>query len=164
MPFVVEDGTGVTGATAYIDSAYFDDWAAMRNNDLSGYTQQQKEAAIVVASQDWIDLYHNFKGNKLNPDQGLKMPTDQNEYGKQWKDLCANAAWYQIRGLLLVDPSTIDVNGVVVETRSKLDTLEKQVKYQEGTSATYSRNTDPLDEAIKPFLAQSGGIGVSRRW
>ena len=164
MAFVLEDGTGVTGANAYCDVAFLDSWAADRSYDLTAYDTAAKESAIIIASKDWIDLYHNFKGEKLSAAQGLKMPTDENVYDDTWRAIAANAAYLQLKGLLLVDEGSISTSGIVESESKKLASLAKSVAYAKGTAQTYRRNTPSLDAAIKPYLKVGGGFGSLYRW
>lgn len=164
MAFVLEDGTGITGANAYCDVAFLDAWAADRAYDLTAYDNAAKQAAIIIASKDWIDLYHGFRGEKLSDTQGLKMPTDETDYDDTWRDIAANAAYLQLKGLLLVDESSLSTSGIVDSESKKLASLSKSVTYAKGSAQTYRRKTPSLDAAIKPYLKVSGGMGSLLRW
>jgi len=164
MAIVVEDGTGITGANAYVSTTYLDGWAADRGYSLAAYTTEQKEAAIIIASKDWIDLYHTFKGEKLSDAQGLKMPTTENDYDAAWKDMASNAAYMQLRGLLLVDEASLSTSGTIQSEAKQLGTLSKSVTYADGTAQTYRRKTPALDAAIRPYLLAGFGPGDVKRW
>lgn len=164
MAFTVEDGTGITGANAYIATTFLDSWAASRAYDLSAYDAAAKEAAITISSSDWIDLYHNFKGEPLSATQGLKMPTNETVYDDKWRSLVANAAYMQLKGLLLVDESLISTSGTVESESKSLGPLSKSVAYAKGTAQTYRRKTPSLDAAIRTYLSFSDGLGTMRRW
>lgn len=160
----VENGTGITGANAYIDVAFIDSWSLTRAYDLSAYDTAAKEAAIAIASSDWIDLYHNFKGDQLSATQGLKMPTDETVYDDKWRSLVANAVYLQLKGLLLVDESAISVAGAVESESKALGPLSKSVSYAKGTAQTYKRKTPSLDAAIRHYLSFADGLGAAKRW
>lgn len=76
MAFLVEDGSGITGANAYTDRAtakiHHDDRGNSVWNDFGG---SQQEAAIVRAS-DYIDkrFGRRFRGFRQLKEQGLKWP------------------------------------------------------------------------------------------
>jgi hypothetical protein len=164
MALITEDGTGVTGANSYIDVAFLDAWALSRNYSLVAYDTTQKEAAIQIASQDWTDLNHNFKGDALTTTQGLKMPTVDTVYDDKWRNVVAMAAYLQLRGLLLVDTAALSTAGTIESESSSLGPLSESITYAKGTAQTYSRVTTDLDKAIKPYLSFSGGIGSLVRW
>lgn len=80
VPFVVEDGTGLTDATAYIDVTYADNYIETYAppSDSAAWallTDPEKERAIMVATQ-YIDDNFTFIGNKLTCDQALEWPRD----------------------------------------------------------------------------------------
>ncbi len=164
MALIVETGAGVTGANGYIDTAFLDSWAANRAYDLTAYDAAAKEAAIIIASNDWIDLNHTFKGEPLTDTQGLKMPTDATVYDDKWRSVVAMAAYMQLRGLLLVDTATLSTAGVIESESKKLATLSKSATYASGTSQTYKRLTVDLDTAIRHYLSVSTGSGSMVRW
>jgi hypothetical protein len=164
MALITEDGTGVTGANSYIDVAFLDAWALSRNYDLSAYDTVKKEAAIQIASQDWTDLFHSFKGDALTTTQGLKMPTVDTVYDDKWRNVIAMAVYLQLRGLLLVDETALAVTGTIESESKSLGPLSKSVAYAKGTAQTYRRLTPSLDAAINPYLSFAGGMGTLVRW
>ena len=164
MALIIEDGTGITNANAYIDVAFLDAWALARNYDLSAYDATKKEAAIQIASQDWVDLFHTFKGAALTTTQGLKMPTVDNSYTDKWRYVVAMAAWLQLRGLLIVDEAGLATTGTIESESSRLGPLSESITYARGTAQTYRRLTPALDAAIKPYLSLIGGFGSFRSW
>lgn len=84
MAFTLEDGTGISGANAYIDTAFADGYhgdrgfSAWEFSDVDKtvvITSAQKQAAIVVAT-DHIDRVfgHLFRGYKASKNQSLEWP------------------------------------------------------------------------------------------
>lgn len=78
MDFVVEDGTDVSGANAYVTVEYAD--AYFDNKGLSAWgemTELAKQHRIVIASQ-YIDArwFGQFQGDKFYADQALEFPRD----------------------------------------------------------------------------------------
>lgn len=77
MPFIVEDGTGVPGATSYIsvedaddihsDALYGDDWLSP---DLD---ESRKQRALMGATRMLDDLW-KWRGQKATTSQGLDWP------------------------------------------------------------------------------------------
>ena len=76
MEFIVEDGTNVEGANAYVALAYAD--AYFENRGITGWgemTQEARQQRIIVATQ-YIDArwFGQFKGDKVYADQTLEFP------------------------------------------------------------------------------------------
>lgn len=163
MSLIVEDGTGLVNAQAYIDVAYLDQYAALRGEDLSAYTEQQKEAAIYVCVNDFIDVFYTFKGTKLNVDQGLALPTSEVVLTdvatlRDIQEANANGAVLSLRSFLLTDPVSQDINGRVKSESSKLDVLEDSVEYFENTEVVAKFKTPIIDRLLSPYLGWGGGI------
>jgi hypothetical protein len=61
---------------------------------------------------------------------------------------------------LLVDTTAISVSGDVLSERDKLDVLETEKTYAEGSAQTFSRVLPAeLENLLKPYLKQSTGFG-----
>lgn len=162
MAIIVEDGTGITNADSYASVADLDAYATHRL-DVSGYSTAQKEAALVIASADWLDGYHNFRGDKLVSTQGLHFPTDEDAFPDAIVTAALKAALLQLQGLLLVDLSSVSQSGDVESESKSLGSLSKSVTYKSGTARTYSR-TIPKDLTgiIRPYF-EAGTLGVTYR-
>lgn len=165
MAIIVEDGTGLADAQAYIDEAYFTAYLTERNILDPSWTNVKIEGAIVAAAQDWIDGEHDFAGDQLTETQALKFPRDEwAGVPEDIKKANAQAAHLQIKGLLLVDPSAFSVFGQVTSESKSVDTLSKSTSYESGTSQAYGRIIPKqLNNLLKPYLAISGGLGMVYR-
>lgn len=73
MAFVVEDGTGVSGANSYATDAELTAHFTDRGRDLSGFSQAQIEAALVRAT-DYLETNFTYVGVRETKDQGLSWP------------------------------------------------------------------------------------------
>lgn len=76
MAFVVEDGTGLPTATAYIDITFIDGYHTDRNNTAwDDFDTLEKQAAIIRAT-DYIDkrFGKRFRGSRKTKDQALEWP------------------------------------------------------------------------------------------
>ena len=162
MPFVVENGTGITGANSYATVAELDAYAEFRY-DMTGKSTQDKQSALVVASSDWLDGQHTFNGEKLVSTQGLDFPTVGDGLPDAIKEAALKAALLQIQGLLMVDLTSISTTGEVTSESKSVGPLSKSVTYKSGSSQRYSRilPTD-LTNLLKPYLAQGKGQLVYR--
>lgn len=166
MAITKEDGTGLATANVYADLSDLESHALLRGEDISGYSDTQKEAALYISANDWIDTMHNFKGSKVSDDQGMKLYTDEVTFDDASKDIVAancNTAILHLKGKLFVDPSVQDVSGDIKRTKSKLDVLEKEVEYTEGTQVIDTYDTPIADRLLRPYLSySSAGVRMLR--
>ena len=161
MTIIVEDGTGVVGADSYASVSDLDTYATHRL-DLTDYTTADKESALVIASVDWVDGQHTFRGEPLTEGQGLHFPTDRDGLPLAVKNAAMKAALLQLQGLLMVDLTAISTTGAVESESKSVGPLSKSVSYREGTAQRYSRVLPAdLEKLLRPYLA--GGIGFTKR-
>jgi len=74
MPLVVEDGTGLSDAEAYVSVADADAYHAQFGNaNWAAATLASKESALRRAAQ-YIDTQYRFRGDPLNDTQALAWP------------------------------------------------------------------------------------------
>jgi len=74
MALIVETGAGVVTANSYITRAEFDTYAELMNWDISTYSDEQVEAAIVRATRA-IDQWQVWQGVRTyESEQGLYWP------------------------------------------------------------------------------------------
>lgn len=75
MAFVVEDGTGVSNANAYISVAFYRAYFADRGRDVSAQTDQQVQGFIVRAT-DFVEsrFGQRYQGTRKTLTQALGMP------------------------------------------------------------------------------------------
>ena len=161
MAIIVENGDGLPNAQAYIDAAYLQSYAAARGYDLSGYTQSQIEAAIIIAAQDWIDGQHSFSHEKLKADQALAFPRTVFGMPEQIKLANAKAAYLQLKGALLVDTTAINASGIVESESKSVGPLSKSVTYRAGSYQLYGRVL-PVDltNLLLPYQGGGSMMGV----
>jgi hypothetical protein len=167
MTLIVEDGTGLPGSNCYISEAELDAYALLRNIDLAAYTTAQKEAAIFISANDFIDAMHEFKGDKIDAGQGMALYTDLVTFdaaSKDIKNVNACTAILQLQGKLFVETSVDDKYGDIKSQMDKLDVLETKTEYAEGTAITGGTfDTTIADKLLKPYLAAgSGGVQLRR--
>lgn len=76
VQFVVEDGTGLATATAYLTTANADQYHENIGNDAwADASDAEKQVAINVATQ-FVDLHYRFRGMKKLTTQALEWPRD----------------------------------------------------------------------------------------
>lgn len=75
ITLILENGTGVVGANAYVTAAYVSAFATLNGNTLWCDNVSQQNLAIAAASE-FLDLRYStrFCGDLVNPLQGLQFP------------------------------------------------------------------------------------------
>ena len=160
MAFILEDGTGITGANALVSVAELTDYLTDRN-DTTVYTDEQKQAAIIESSVDYIDTYFKIKGTPLTETQGMQIPTDEVGLVAKIKQAAYRGAQLSLIGRLFVDPSSIQ-SQAVTGTSSKVASLSKSVEYADTNTYTTKYPTNSIDMLMKPYVDNGGGMGELR--
>lgn len=161
MALIPADGSGLASANCYIDEAELDAYALLRNIDLSAYSTAQKEAAIYISANDFIDAMHCFKGAKIDASQGMALYTDEVTFdlaSKDIKNVNAMTAVLQLQGKLFIETSVDDKYGDIKSQQDKLDVLETKVEYSEGTAKSGATlDTYVADGLLKKYLTVGSG-------
>ena len=152
---ILEDGTGIEDANALITVAEFDAYMSDRalTND---YTTEQKESAIIVSSVDYIDTFFTFLGTRLEPDQGMQLPTTVVTITAAIKRACANAAYLHLIGRLFVNPTTVLQVAVTSESKS-VGSLSKSQTFSENIRYTNKYPTTAIDMILNNYTVSGGG-------
>lgn len=144
--------------SAYATLEQFESWASARLIEYFEYNSLQIEAALLVVSEDFIDVNYKFKGSKLDDNQAMQLPTDQVVTSDITNAVC-QAAWMQLQGVLFVSDASLSEREVTSGS-SKLGDLSKSVTYREGSKRTYTESTTKIDRLLAPFvIGGAGGIG-----
>lgn len=113
--------------------------------------------ADLVLSADFIDTYYNFKGDVLDEAQPMKLPTDEVTIDNIKKG-ALKAVEMQQAGLLTLDLAATQA-GAVKRVMEKVDVLETETEYVDGTQQLYRRKTPELDRLLRPFtIGGNGGL------
>ena len=163
MSLIVEDGTGVTDANAYISLAEFKAYATARFIDIDDYENDQINGAIVIASVDFISVNYDFKGTKLTDTQGMTLPTNEVGINSDIKIATYQAAMLSLTGRLFVDATELSVNGSVTLDSKSVGSLSKTTEYSEG-GRTYTSKypTDNIDDRLSEYLSGGGGYAPDK--
>lgn len=114
--------------------------------------------ADIVKSADFIDTYYNFKGQPVSDTQSMKLPTDEVTIANI-KKAALKAVEMQQAGLLTLDLASVAA-GQVKRVMEKVDVLETETEYVEGSQQTFKRKAPELDMLLRPFTV--GGAGLVR--
>jgi hypothetical protein len=140
--------------SAYITEAEYTAYAAERGIVVDLATLD----ADRILSADFIDTFYQFKGQPLDAAQEMQLPTDQVTVAAI-KKAVLKACEMQQAGLLTVNLAALS-SGVVKRIMTKVDVLEKEIEYQDGTQPTSKPRTPELDRLLRPFVV--GGVGLVR--
>lgn len=173
MAFIVEDGTGVAGANAYIPVAYADEYFADRGETTWTGSDTVKQQAIIKAT-DYIETRwgDSFKGQPefLDPRQPLSFPRAglYDRAGQPVEGIPDNlkraTAEYALRALsaaLMPDP-TVNATGVVTGTREKVGPIETETSYSGFMQNGRLRAYPAADRLLAQYVAGGGRGWVYR--
>lgn len=161
---IVEDGTGLPGAEAYVSVAVADAYhAAFGNGAWAAATDPAKESAIRRATQ-YIDSHYTFAGEPLTTTQALSWPRvlsdlPSSKYAwpvKRVQDACAELALRALSGTLYADVSDALVKSETIGPIS--------VEYSVGAQSGQTRFA-VVDELLRDVLRGGGsrfGIRLER--
>ena len=178
MSFLVQSNAGdVDGSTSYVSLAELADYATDRGIDLSSYTDEQKEAALIQAT-DFMDTNYEYIGNPTNgDDQDTVLPRtycSENsdlyycEYydtkveinsglSKEIKYACIEYAITILGGTSLYTNVTVADSGIKVIDK-KLGALQKKIEYVGGSGSVTTTKVPKAENYLKRsgLLADSG--------
>lgn len=160
MAFVVEDGTGLSNANAYIAVAFADAWFLDVGDTSWTGSDAVKEQAIVRATR-YIDTV--FAGRVLSTPlvstQALLFPR------VQWEGVPVGVqratAEYARRALtaaLLPDP-TVDASGTLItKKREKVGPIEEETEFAASLGLITILPYPSADALLQPYLRSGGRV------
>lgn len=118
MPLIVENGTGLTDADAYVTVAEFKDYCDKRGLAYGAATDGEIEQKVRLGT-DYVDTINRYKGSRRRPEQSLQFPrANLYDWGGEEviglplkvKQACAELAFRALSGELYED---LDRGGMV---------------------------------------------------
>lgn len=73
MPLIVEDGTGLADADAYVSTAAFKTYCDDRGLSYAGKTDAEIDQRIRLATE-YVDTINRYKGSRMKGTQSLQFP------------------------------------------------------------------------------------------
>jgi len=142
------------GTNAYITAADYEAYADERGILPNAVTLDSD----IIKSADFIDTYYNFKGEVVTEGQPMKLPTDQVTIANI-KKAALKAVEMQQAGLLTLNLAGVET-GLVKRVMEKVDVLETETEYVEGSQQTFKRRSPELDMLLRPYTigGTSGGL------
>ena len=153
--FGVVTSSRLTSDNSLITVAEFDTYMLDRGYP-NTYTAEQKESAIIIASVDYIDTFFTFLGTRLDPMQGMQLPTTVVTITAAIKRACANAAYLHLIGRLFVNPTTVLQVAVTSESKS-VGSLSKSQTFSENIRYTNKYPTAAIDKILNSYTVSGGG-------
>lgn len=144
------------GTNAYITAAEYEAYADERGILPNAVTLD----ADIIKSADFIDTYYNFKGEVVTEGQPMKLPTDQVTIANI-KKAALKAVEMQQAGLLTLNLAGVET-GLVKREMKKVDVLEKEIEYVEGSQQTFKRRSPELDMLLRPYTIGGTNGGLVR--
>lgn len=160
--FIIETGTGTDGANALVSVAELNEYMNDRGEDIYANIDSEKQAAIIKASQDYIDTFFTFQGDALSATQGMQIPTDEAPLNADIKRACCMAAVLSLSGRLFVDPTSITTQTVIEEESRVGSLMDKTVYAEDGSGYTTKYPTTAIDKILNKYT-YSGGMGTILR-
>ena len=162
MAFVVEDGTGLTNANAYVGLEDFLTYWLERNKD---YTDEEPEAlqAAILSATDYVEIRYGdrFKGIRNSVEQALSWPRKSvydrdgaliadDEVPVRLKKAIYEYAKRALTTELLPDPA---VSSNIVKTSVTVGPIKEETQYSDGVQQTlrpYPMADRWLEELTRP--------------
>lgn len=160
MAFIVENGTGLQDATAYIDVAFCRELNTVEGNDLSTHNDAAVELLIQRATR-FMDTFWRFEGYRSNTLQSLEFPRVNLYYrdGRialgvpiEVKEACALYAARAATAPLAPDPVYDDSGARVVSKRQKVGPIEEELAFAADGALTGKRRYPAADMRIRDFV------------
>lgn len=150
------------GTNSYLTVAEFKANCDLFGRDYSTKSDAEIEQALSSSALLYIDPNFTFKGEKLDENQAMDLPTDEVSIADIAQG-AAQAAWQDLNGYLFVDESLQSVNGKVTSESKSVGSLSKSVDYEEGTALTTTYSTSKIRSLLKPYLGyNTGGLPNAR--
>lgn len=163
VAFVVEDGTGLSTATSYVDVTFSDDYLGATWAVDTATKQSALISATEYADARWGEL---LKSKPLLETQALELPRFQlyDRYGNliegvpdDWKKAVCLYAQSSVAGALYPTPSTASSKDVK-RKKTVVGPITTELEYQ-GASTDASWLKFPLaDRLVKQYTYVSSGV------
>lgn len=140
----------------YADLTYLNDFISKRGI-ADTWTDDQKNAALYIGANDYIDVKYDFAGAIEDENQTMELPTDEVAVTDKVKRANCEAALLQLNGKLF--NTELDINGAikVKSTKEKLDVLEEEseIEYFNSNGQTYLIDHPQIDALLRDYLSSA---------
>lgn len=160
MALVLEDGTGLSTATAYIDVAFLKAFAEVEGLTLFPHNDTKLDFAIQRATR-YLDTKNTFVGYRKVTTQRLEWPRSNAYYrdGRiasgvplEVQDACAFYAQRSLDARLAPDPTYDDSGAIVVRKMERVGPITQDIQYgSSGLQPTFRRYPE-ADRRMKELV------------
>lgn len=170
--FVVEDGSGVSGANSYIEVADADQYHENFGNPSawSSLSDDDKKEHLRIATQ-YVDLSSkgHWKGDKVDKNQALAWPRyyvydyddnllDNNIVPQTVKDAVCVMALESANGTAIL--ATLTNPGIIKKTKDKVGPITEEIEYVDGDSP--EPEFAKADQMLAEWLRGGGSVSLVR--
>lgn len=176
MAFVIEDGTGLSTANAYVSVQFFKDYHKDRGNSHTSVSSEI-QAAIIKAS-DYMDARFTFIGRRLRRDRAkdATTPAQRMEFPREYMvlpdgtvmssetvpmEIERACAEYAIRATVVEltgEPVETSTTAVLKDASTKIGPLTITKIYQDASTTTMTFKKYPeVDKMIKDLIVPNEG-------
>lgn len=159
MALIVEDGSGLMDANAYVSVEYADEYFLARGMTTWAVLELAAKEAAIINATDYIDQrWPCFKGELVNEFQGLMFPRTLWEgVPANVKRACCEYAINATERPLWFIPVVDESGYAVAERKEKVGPIEEQVKFAVGEHTGASARTKFLaypkaDQLMQAYL------------
>lgn len=161
---VIEDGSVVAGANSYVDADDVVAYAALYGGAWSPSTEALGEQAILRAMLYVEGFADEFRGDPVSGSQALSWPREYvaDKRGTAWLDATVipdailnavcEAAIIELANPGTLQTSSIATTQTVKRLRQKVDVLEKETEYFEGSETAKKDRFEKINAWLEPFL------------
>lgn len=151
---------------SYATEQDYRDWASKRKIDVT-QSESEIDAALYIATNDYIDIKYKFRGRVSDEDQLTSLPTDEVGINRKVIAATCECAYLHLTNKLFND--VVDPLGAIksISTNEKLDVLGDATskEYWSKSSQSYLINHPQIDNLLADYLDSpfSGGIQAGYR-
>ncbi len=180
IQFIIEDGTGLVDATAYVDLAAADQYLENSDRKTAWRTNSSKERqAALIGGADYIDqtFRNRYKGQRFSSAQRLEWPRIQvfdelgnlttppaGDVGSIPEEIGNASIEYALEAAaapLAPTPVTDDTGREVLSKSEKVDVLEESTTYRDISTAKFKKF--PRAELVLRRWLRRGVAGLTLR-
>lgn len=146
---IVEDGTGLSNANAYVSVEFADEYFSARGNQTWARLGSADKEAVIIKATDYLEAvyFDKWQGERLKSGQALSFPRSPFGMPAKFKSAVCELAIRANAGELLSDIERLT-------TKEKVGSIEVE----------YAQNADPatryayVASLLKPFLKPASAM------
>ncbi|MDR1505642.1 MAG: hypothetical protein LBI67_00920 [Treponema sp.] len=170
MALIIEDGSGIPGANAYIGTSFVDEYFLGERLTTWRALEQEGQESFIISAAGYVDIAFDWQGIRKTPEQGLSWPRTGILFDGfpvdgvpvQVKKAAAETVWLLIEGEELF--STDSDTEIASE---QVDVIKISYREPGENGQKAASRFDVLNKLLRGFYktdapARSGGFSSSR--